>query len=93
MKLKRETNPPCGEGELATCEILIITDGEHLLTPLLSRSPPPVRHGMRGRQRPDPDGVRTVRHSLRHLLPHRRRARKIDCNKISFESLLDSGPY
>ena len=22
MKLKRETNPPCGEGELATCEIL-----------------------------------------------------------------------
>ena len=24
MKLKRETNPPCGEGELATCDILSI---------------------------------------------------------------------
>ena len=26
MKLKRETNPPCGEGEMATCKILSITD-------------------------------------------------------------------
>ena len=26
------------------------------------------------RQRPDSDGLRTVRHTLRHFLPHRRRA-------------------
>ena len=72
IRMKRESNPPCGTGTFKLLKYPVTSIYRNLIP--ASRSPPPVRHGMRGRQRPGADGLRTVRHPLRHFLPHRRRA-------------------